>query len=174
MKIQTSFPFSKATFLTVLLAAGLACSSSLFAKEFKLPNDEFPIASISIPADWKPEAVEHGVEAQTEDGSFYLSVVAAGTVKGISADTDATLEMLKEHKVKIDESSQKTGKGKVNEFDTESITLKGKDEDGPCTITILLVTIKDKVVIVTYWFTDTELDKHSKEVEKIQNSLKGT
>ena len=85
-------------------------SGSLFAKELKLPNDEFPIASIKIPNSWKPEAVEHGVEAQTEDASFYMSVVAAGTDKGVKADIEGTKDMLKEHKVKIDES---TGKDRV-------------------------------------------------------------
>jgi hypothetical protein len=48
------------------------------------------IASIDIPGSWKPEAFEHGVEAQTEDGSFYLSVVAVENDKGLQADVDAT------------------------------------------------------------------------------------
>jgi hypothetical protein len=159
---------------SLIAAICLLYSGALFAKEFKLPNDEFAIASVDIPKSWKPEAVEHGVEAQTEDASFYISIVAAGTDKGVNADIEATKDMLKEHKVKIDESTQKTGKGKTNGFDTESVTIKGKDEDGPCTITILLVSIKDKVLVITYWFTDADLDKHMKEVEAIQNSLKAS
>ncbi len=158
--------------ITPLLLAASLCAGAVQAKEFKLPNDEFAIASINIPGSWKPEAVDHGVEAQTEDGSFYLSVVAVGNDKGLQADVDATKDMLKEHKVKIDESSEKTGKGNVNGFPTESMTIKGKDEDGPCTVTILVVTIKDKAVVITYWFTDTELSKHEKEVDDIQKSLK--
>jgi len=50
--------------------------------------------------------------------------------------------------------------------------LKGRDQVGPCIVTILLVSIKDKVVIFTYWFTDSELSRHEKEVDAIQASLK--
>jgi hypothetical protein len=167
MKIQNLITI--ATAALSLLSAG-----SLSAKEFKLPNADFAIASVDIPDSWEPEAIDNGVEAQTKDTSFYLSIVAAGTGKSVEEDISATEDMIKEHKVKIDESSQKTGKGKVNGFDTESFTIKGKDEDGPCTVTILLVSIKDKVLIFTYWFTDSELSKHEKEVDAIQSSLKAS
>jgi len=167
MKIKTLFTIATAAFC--LLNAG-----SLSAKEFKLPNADFAIATVDIPKSWKPEAIDNGVEAQTEDTSFYLSIVAAGTGKSVDEDISATEDMIKEHKVKIDESSQKTGAGKVNGFETKSFTIKGKDEDGPCTVTILLVSIKDKVLIFTYWFTDSELSKHEKEVDAIQASLKAS
>src|SRR5580658_4224121 len=117
MKVQT--------ILTTFAAALCVLNSgSLSAKEFKLPNADFAIATINIPASWKPDAIDNGVEAQTEDTSFYLAVVAAGSEKGVNEDIDGTKEMLKEHKVKIDESTQKTGKGNVNGFPTESFTIK--------------------------------------------------
>jgi hypothetical protein len=173
MKIHSTLPSLKAVLYSgLLLGASLVCSATSSAKEFKLPNDEFAIASIDIPASWKPEAVDKGVEAQTEDASFYISIVAAGTDKGVTEDVEATKDMLKEHKVKIDESTQKTGEGNVNGFPTKSFTIKGKDEDGPCTVTILIVAIKDKAVVITYWFTDADLAKHEKEVDTIQKSLK--
>jgi len=175
MKILTPFTSLQTTLrMGLLVAVGLLFSTSLFAKEFKLPNDEFAIASIDIPKSWKPEAVDRGVEAQSPDSAFYMSVVAAGSAKGVAEEVQSTEEMLKEHKVKVDEASQKTGKGNVNGFPTESVTMKGKDEDGPCTITILVVTMKDKVVIITYWFTDADYDKHAKEVDAIQKTLKAS
>jgi hypothetical protein len=171
MILRNSFAALKsAAYSGFLLGAVLAGSTTASAKEFKLPNADFAIASIDIPGSWKPEAVDNGVEAQTEDTSFYMSVVAAGSGKGIQE----TKDMLKEHKVKIDESTEKSGKGNVNGFETDSVTIKGKDEDGPCTITILLVSIKNKVIIVTYWFTDSELSKHEKEVDAIQKTLKAS
>ncbi len=170
MKIHTSF---KATIQAAfLLAACLFYSVPAFAKEIKLPNDEFAIASITIPGSWKPEAVEHGVEAESADGAIYMSVVAAGSEKGLKADIDTTFEMLAEHKVKIDESSKKEGKGKINEFETSSLTFKGTDEDGACTVAIIFVPIKKKVLIMTFWFSDEGADKHSKEMDKILASLK--
>ncbi|EDY20426.1 conserved hypothetical protein [Chthoniobacter flavus Ellin428] len=165
MKIRTFLP-------TLLAAACLLHTGSLFGKEFKLPNADFAVATVDIPGSWKPEAVDNGVEAQSKDGSFYLSIVAAGTDKGVQADIDATKDMLKEHKVKINDSTEKTGKGDVNGFPTESVTIKGKDEDGPCTVTILIVSIKQKVLVITYWFNDSELSKHEKEIDAIQKSLK--
>lgn len=175
MKVRNTLTSLKAIIYSgFLVGAALAFPATASAKAFKLPNDDFAIATIDIPASWKPEAVDNGVEAQTEDTSFYISIVAAGTDKGVEEDVKATKDMLKEHKVKIDESTQKTGKGQVNGFETKSFTIKGKDEDGPCTVTILLVSIKDKVLIFTYWFTDSELSKHEKEVDAIQASLKAS
>ena len=156
----------------LLLTVCFLSSSLLFAKEIKLPNDDFAIASINIPGNWKPEAIERGTAAQSEDAAIFMSVVAVGSEKGLKADIDDTFEMLKEHKVQINEGSKKEGKGKLNEFETSSITFKGKDEDGPCTISIIFVPIKDKVLIMTFWFTDEELEKHSKEMDKILSSLK--
>ncbi len=101
-----------------------------------------------------------------------MAIVAVGSEKGLKADIDDTFEMLKEHKVQINEASKKERKGKLNEFETTSVTFKGKDEDGPCTISIIFVPLKDKVLIITFWFTDEELDKHSKEMDKILGSLK--
>jgi len=172
---QQFAPMKAKTLIVIAITAlGLLESSSLSAKEFKLPNADFAIASVDIPNSWKPEVIDNGIEAQTEDASFYLAIVAAGTDKGVTEDIEGTKDMLKEHKVKIDESTQKTGKGQVNGFETKSFTIKGKDEDGPCTVTILLVSIKDKVLIFTYWFTDSELSKHEKEVDAIQASLKAS
>src|ERR1700733_685273 len=111
MNIRNTPPSLKAVIYSgLLLGASLVCSTTSSAKEFKLPSEEFAIASIDIPKSWKPEAVDNGVEAQTEDASFYLSVIAAGTGKGIEADIQATKDMLKEHKVKIDDSTEKSGK----------------------------------------------------------------
>ena len=175
MKLLTSFISLKTTLqMGLLVTVGLLSSASLSAKEFKLPNDEFAVASIDIPASWKPEAVDRGVEAQSPDSAFYMSVVAAGSAKGVAEEVESTEAMLKEHKVKVDEKSQKTGKGNVNGFETDSITMSGKDEDGPCTITILIVQMKGKVVIITYWFTDADYEKHAKEVDAIQKTLKAS
>ena len=156
----------------LILATCALFAAPVFAKTFKLPDAEFAVASIDVPGSWSPEEVEHGLEAETKDGEFYLSVVAVGTEKGMTAEIDETFEMLKEHKVKVDASSKKEGKGKINELETQSLTLKGSDEDGPCTITILFVTIKNKMIVMTYWFTDEDLPKFEKEVMAIQNSLK--
>ena len=173
MQINTSFASLKSILCAAIIAAtGLLSLGRLSAKEIKLPDAEFAIASVNIPNGWKPEAVDHGVEAVSADGAIYLSAVAVGSEKGMQAEIDATFEMLKEHKVKINESTKKEGKGKINAFETTSLTFKGKDEDGPCTISIIFVPIKGKVLIMTFWYSDEDIEKHAKTMDGILDSLK--
>jgi hypothetical protein len=80
--------------------------------------------------------------------------------------------MLTEHKVKMDESTQKNGKGQVAGFPTESLTATGKDEDGPCRVTILIVHMNGKALVFTYWFNTPAGDKYEDEIDAIQSSLK--
>ena len=49
--------------------------------------------------------------------------------KGMKAEIDDTFEMLKEHKVVLDESSKKENKFKINDLDAEEMLFQGKDED---------------------------------------------
>ena len=72
------------------------------AKTFKLPNDDFAIASIDLPDSWKPKEVENGVEGQSSDDAVYISVVAVGSEKGMSGEIDDSFEMLKKNKVTLD------------------------------------------------------------------------
>ncbi|MGZ4967347.1 MAG: histidine kinase, partial [Chthoniobacterales bacterium] len=39
------------------------------AKTLKLPNEEFPIASINIPDSWEPEEINNGVAGTSDDGA---------------------------------------------------------------------------------------------------------
>ncbi|MGZ5553038.1 MAG: DcrB-related protein [Chthoniobacterales bacterium] len=144
------------------------------AKTLKLPNDEFPIASINIPDSWEPEEINNGVAGTSDDGAVYLSVVAVGTDKGMKAELDDTFAMLKEHDVDLDQASKKENKFKINGLDAEEMVFQGKDEDGPASVSITFVTIKDKLLILTYWVSTEEEKKHQEEVGKIISSLKAT
>ncbi len=157
--------------LTVLLLAS-AGLTALEAKTIKVPSDEFPIASINLPAGWEPEEVNNGVAGTSPDGAVYLACVAVGSEKGMDAEIDDTFAMLKEHKVVLDQSSKKENKFKINGFDAEEMLFQGKDEDGPAAVSITFVTMKDKVVVLTYWVSTEDETKHLEEVGKIVNSLK--
>ena len=52
------------------------------------------------------------------------------------------------------------------------MTFQGKDEDGPAAVSIAFVTIKDKVVVLTYWVSTDKEKEHQDEVGKILRSLK--
>ena len=165
--------FKLKTLAAVLLAAALSLTAAQ-AKTLKVPNDEFAIASIDLPDEWEQEEVTNGVAGTSDDGAVYLSVVAVGNEKGMDAEIDDTFEMLKDHKVELDQASKKENKFKINGLDAEEMLFQGKDEDGPAAVSITFVTIKDKLVVLTYWVSTEEEKKHQGEVTKIVKSLKPT
>ena len=156
--------------LSIAVIAFLA-GSVAHAKTLKVPNDEFPIASITIPDNWEPEEVNNGVAGTSEDGAVYLSVVAVGSDKGMKAELEDTFAMLKEHDVDLDKDSKKENKFKINGLDAEEMVFQGKDEDGPASVSITFVTIKDKLMVLTYWVSTEDEKKHSEEVGKIVSSF---
>lgn len=159
-------------FTLTFAAFALFFATPAFAKTLKLPNDEFPIASINIPDDWEPEEVNNGVAAQSPDTAVYLAVVAVGNEKGMEAELDDTFEFLKEHKVELDKSTKEETKFKINGIEAEEITFQGKDEGGPAAVSIAFVPIKDKLLVFTYWVSTEDEKKHLEVVGKILQSLK--
>src|SRR5438309_6744362 len=102
----------KSVFALIALSALIAVPT--FAKTLKLPNDEFPIASITFPNDWEPEEVTNGVAGQSPDTAVYLAAVAVGSEKGMKAELDDTFDFLKEHNVNLDKSTKKESKFTLN------------------------------------------------------------
>jgi uncharacterized protein related to proFAR isomerase len=149
------------TLLTLIALAFLA-SVTVEAKTFKLPNEDFAIASIDMPDSWKPKEFDNGVSGQSADDAVYISVVAVGSEKGMTAEIDDTFEMTKK------ENKFKVGGG----LDATELLYQGKDEDGPAAVSITFVPVKDKLIIFTYWVTTAKEKEHLQEVGKIVNSLK--
>ena len=160
--------------LLTLIAIAFAGVIAADAKLYKLPNDDFAIASIDMPDSWKPKVVENGIWGQSADDAVYISVVAVGSEKGLNAEVDDTIEMLKGHNVTLDDSTKKENKFKVGSLDATEILFPGKDEDGPTAVSMCFVPIKDKMVVFTYWVTTAKEKEHQQEVGTIVNSLKPT
>jgi hypothetical protein len=160
--------------LLTLIAIAFVGIISVDAKTFKLPNDDFAIASIDMPDSWKPKTYDNGISGQSADDAVYLSVVAVGSEKGMQAEIEDTFEMLKTHNVTLDESTKKENKFKIGGLDATELLYQGKDEDGPAAISICFVPIKDKLIIFTYWVTTAKEKEHLQEVGKIVNSLKAS
>lgn len=160
--------------LLTLLTLALIGILSADAKTFKLPDDDFAVASIDMPDSWKPKEIDGGVAGQSADDAVYLSVVAVGSEKGMNAEIDDTFEMLKTHNVTLDESTKKEEKFKIGNLEATELLYQGKDEDGPAAVSIVFVPIKDKLIIMTYWVTTAKEKEHQAEVGKIVNSLKAS
>ena len=69
-------------------------------------------------------------------------------------------------------SSKHESKFKLNGEEVNELIFHGKDEDGPTSVSISFVPIKDKIVVLTYWVTTSKEKKHQEEVGKILTSLK--
>ena len=160
--------------IVVLVAVCSLIALPAFAKTFKLPSDEFTVASIEFPKDWQPEEINNGVAGQSPDDAVYLAAVAVGSEKGMNAELEDTFDMLKEHKVKLDQSTKKENKFKLNGEEVSELIFHGEDDDGPCSISISFVPVKDKVVVLTYWVNTEKEKEHQEEVGKILQSLKPT
>ncbi len=174
MKAASCVAIMKQFVPALILAISIALGASTFAKTMKLPSDEFAIASINFPSDWEPEEVTNGAAGQSPDSAVYLAAVAVGSDKGMEAELNDTFDMLKEHKVDLDKSSKQESKFDLNGEQVQELIFHGKDEDGPCSVSISFVPIKDKVVVLTYWVTSSKEKEHQEEVGKILHSLKPT
>jgi len=157
--------------LALLLLVTLSPISA-HAKTVSVPDGESPIASITFPDSWEPEEIESGVAGESPDSAVYMAVVAVANAEGMDAEIEDTFAMLKEHKVELDRSTKKENKFKLNGLEAEELLFQGKDEDGPAAVSITFVTVKDKLIVITYWVTTSEEAKHSEEVSKIVKSLK--
>jgi hypothetical protein len=159
-------------YILLLITISLVAAIPAFAKSFKLPSDEFAVASIDFPKDWEPEEIDNGAAGQSPDSAVYLAAVAVGNEKGMNAELDDTFDMLKEHKVKLDQSTKKENKFKLNGEEVDELIFHGEDEDGPCSISISFIPVKNKLVVMTYWVSTEKEKEHQEEVGKILHSLK--
>src|SRR5205085_5550267 len=142
-----SFRAPMAKNILTLVALSSLIAVPAFSKTFKLPNEEFAIASIAFPSGWQPEEIDNGVAGQSPDSAVYLAAVAVGSEKGMNAELDDTFAFLKEHKVQLDQSTKKENKFNLNGAEVDELIFHGKDEDGPTSVSISMVPIKSKIVV---------------------------
>ena len=162
-------PRSLAVLSALALAAGFVAPAQ--AETFKMPEKK-PVVAVTLPDSWKPEETDDGVQGQSPDGVVYLAVEATRSEKGINSIIDSTFEMFKEHKVEVDKDTKKTNKLQIAGQDAEEMLFSGKDEDGAATISITLFTVKDTVIVISYWATTSKEEKQSAAIGKIVSSIK--
>jgi hypothetical protein len=158
-------------FLTLLTVAALTVIT-VDAKTVKLPSDDAAVASITFPDDWDVEEMEGGYGGDSADDHVYLAAVVVKNETDMNSQIDEAFEMLKEHNVELDTDSKKENKFKINGMEATELLFQGKDEDGPCGVSISFVTMKNNLIILTYWVTTAEEAKHQATVGKIVASLK--
>jgi hypothetical protein len=158
-------------FLPIVVAI-LGFAGVSLGKEFTMP-DEKPFASVSIPDEWKPEAYDNGVEATSDDGGIYIAIESV-TGKSLDESIDEAVKFLEKQGVKVDEKSAETKESKLKDMDVVYTKWSGKDEDGPCHVTLSIVAIaKGKGLLVIYW-ASPEAEKgeeNNKTLDEIVDSI---
>ena len=150
----------------------LASPLAAHAATLKFPSEK-PVASITIPDSWKPEETESGVQGTSADSAIYLSADVASSKSMDKVVTDA-VDFLAKNKITVDPSTRKeTPVTDVNGMQMTTLEWDGNDEDGPVSVGLLFVqTSGDNALVVTYWGTKGEEDKHGAEVQAIIASIK--
>lgn len=159
---------------TFLLAAAIAVMLPAVsrAETIKFPS-EAPIASVTIPDSWGPKETESGVDATSADSAVYFSIDIADKASVDKVVEDAIVFLTK-NGVTVDKKTEKdTSDTKINGMDAATVDLKGTDKDGPVDVGLAVIApSEDKVLVVTYWGSQGDDDKHDNEVSGILASLK--
>lgn len=142
-----------------------------FAETLKFPSDA-PIAQMTIPDSWGPEETESGIQATSDDSAIYLSVDVADAKTSDKVIEDA-IDFLQKNGVTINEKSQKESSDTLNGMKMSNLDWDGSDKDGPVNIGLSFVSPKPgKLLVITYWGTKGEQEKHGQELMAIIGSLK--
>ena len=154
-----------AAFATLLLP------SASFAATLLFPRAD-PVAQITIPDAWNPEETDSGIEANADDNSIYIAIDVASS-NTTDKVIDDVFSFLAENGVKVDTSTQKQSEDTFNGMKMVNFDWSGKDNDGDVSIGVSLVAPKaDKLLVITYWGTKGEQEKHGPELVALINSLK--
>nr|WP_210300791.1 histidine kinase [Rhizobium rhizoryzae] len=142
-----------------------------FAETLAFPSDK-PVASITIPDSWNPEETDTGIQATSSDEAIYLAIDVADAADAGKV-VDEAIKFLDKNGVKVDESTQKQSEDTINGMKMMNFDWSGKDKDGPVNIGLsVLAPSANKVLLITYWGTKGEQEKHAQDLIGIISSLK--
>ncbi len=159
----------KKTILAALLIGLFPAVGS--AATLNFPSDA-PVASITIPDTWGPKETETGIDAESDDNAIYISIDVADGASTDKVVSDA-IDYLKQKGVTIDAKTQKESEDTVNGMQMKNLDWTGTDADGDVSIGLSFVQPSpDKLLVITYWGSKGEQEKHGAELGAIIGSLK--
>lgn len=158
--------------LLIAAAAAILSFTSVQAGEMKFPSDD-PIASITLPESWIGKETDTGIEVSSEDDAIYFFIDVAD-VKGTDAVIADAIKFLGDNGVTIDPASVKESKDqKLNGMDIAFLEWNGTDKDGPASIGMAIAAVNaENLLVVTYWGTKGEEEKHAADMGAMIDSLK--
>jgi hypothetical protein len=159
--------------LLALLALFLAPSLAI-AGTFPVPAEN-PIATVSIPDNWGPNAYEGGVEGTSADGKLYVAFESIDAAD-VKTATEEGLKYFIKNGVTIDPDSLKTKDTKINDLAAFDLSFTGKDKDGPADISLTLVqtNAKGKFLLLYYWGSSEGEKVNGADLKGISDSIQAT
>jgi hypothetical protein len=159
--------------LSALLALFLAPSLAI-AGTFPAPAEN-PIATVSIPDNWGPNAYEGGVEGTSADGKLYVAFESIDAAD-VKTATEEGLKYFIKNGVTIDPDSLKTKDTKINDLAAFDLSFTGKDKDGPADISLTLVqtNAKGKFLLLYYWGSSEGEKVNGADLKGISDSIQAT
>jgi hypothetical protein len=156
-----------------LLALCLAPSLAI-AGTFPIPAEN-PIATVSIPDSWKPNAYDVGVEGTSADGALYVAFESVDAAD-VKTATEEGLKYYVKNGVETDLASMKTKDIKINNLDAFDLSFTGKDKDGPANISLTLVKTNSpaKFLLLYYWGSSGGEKANGAELKAISDSIQAT
>jgi hypothetical protein len=155
--------------LSLVFAPSLAAAGT-----FPVPAEN-PIATVSIPDNWAPNAYEGGVEGTSADGKIYVAFESVDATDVKSA-TEEGLKYFIKNEVTIDPDSLNTKDIKINDLAAFDLSFTGKDKDGPANISLTLVetNAKGKFLLLYYWGSSEGEKANGAELKAISDSIQAT
>jgi hypothetical protein len=145
-----------------------------FAGTFPIPAEN-PIATVSIPDSWGPNAYEGGVEGTSADGKLYVAFESVDAAD-VKTATEEGLKYYIKNGVTIDQASMKTKDIKINNLDAFDLSFTGKDKDGPANISLTLVktNANGKFLLLYYWGSSEGEKANGADLKAISESIQAT
>jgi hypothetical protein len=156
-------------FLALLFAPSLALAGT-----FPIPAEN-PIATVSIPDSWGPNAYEGGVEGTSADGKLYVAFESIDAAD-VKTATEEGLKYFIKQGVTLNKDSMKTKDTKINNLSAFDLSFTGTDKDGPANISLTLVQTNaaGKFLLLYYWGSSEGEKANLTELKAISDSIQAT
>lgn len=148
-------------------------ASNAIAGTHNLPKEK-PLASVTLPDDWKAEeyAEGEGVEAVSADGAVYIAIETTDADNLEDAMKEAA-EYLALKGVMFDQESMKKTEQKLNGMDVINVAWDGESDDGPAKINLAVVSVTpEQGLLMVCWASPESEQKHQEELTKIAQSIR--
>lgn len=157
---------SAALGLSMLIATG-------FADSIVQPKEK-PLVLVNVPKSWSPENTDDGIAIESPDKVATLFVEAT-TERGLKPLLEKNMKWLVDDQgVVLDLKTKSEKSYTAGNREWNRVCWNGKEEEfGPALIGFMFTPIGNgKILTVTYWITEKDMDKHLPTLDSILNSVR--